>query len=135
MDLLLTEDSRTPIQKLRRHQLQKICKDNDIKFDPSGPAERLIQLIEGSGVNILRNDLFQKVTVQDESGRTKEIIDPIVKPHATANKVIDHDSIIEAKSKEDEFTKLTREYRQIYGKAPHGKMKIETLREKVDAKS
>ena len=49
---LLTDDSRSPIQKLRRSQLQKIANNHNIKYDPAGPATALRKLIEGSGIDV-----------------------------------------------------------------------------------
>jgi len=99
---LVTTDSRTPIQKLRRPALQKIARNNGIKFDPSGPATSLVKLIEGSGVDVLKEGNFQRLLVQDEKGRTSEVFDPIVKPHATANSNINYDAILEANAKANE---------------------------------
>ena len=112
---LLTDDSRTPLEKLRRTQLQKIALDNDIKFDPAGPATALRKLIEGSGVDYMRTDLFVQRQVQDENGQIREIVDPVVKPHATANANIDYDAIIEAKAKEkeEENTELKKELEEL----------------------
>lgn len=169
MDQLLTEDSRLPIEKLRRFHLQRICKENGIKFDPAGPATDLRKLIEGSNVDIYKSNLFEKFQIQDENGRMKEVVTPKIVPHATANANIDYDSILEARAKasqkEEENVKLRSEidelkaivakllpketkeeksksdeeyrteYQAMFGKAPHHKMKIETIKAKVDAKS
>lgn len=117
MEQLLTEDSRLPIEKLRRYHLQKICKENDIKFDPTGPATDLRKLIEGSNVDIYKSNLFEKIQFQDESGRTKETVLPKIIPHATANADIDYDSILEAKAKasqkEEENVKLRSEIDEL----------------------
>lgn len=167
MDLsgLISTDSRTPLEKLRRNALQKICKENNIPFDPSGDAVRLRQLIEGSGVDYMKSEFFNKIQVQDENGMVKETVVPVVKPHATENKDINYDAIIEAKAnaqeKEDEnkelkekmakleaaLLKLTpsetptdeayyrNKYVEIFGKKPHHKMKVETIQAKVNGQN
>jgi hypothetical protein len=182
---LLTDDSRSPIQKLRRSQLQKIARKHEIKFDPSGPATDLRKLIEGSGIDVLRETEFDRLQVKDEDGMVHEILEPKVKPHATASKTIDYDAIIEANSKAAEksaendelkkklesleamVAKLTSteskveeidehppfaypgtepkavdqvmneefyrdRYTKFFGKKPHHKMKLETIKAKVD---
>jgi hypothetical protein len=165
MDLsgLLTTDSRLPLQKLRRNALQQICKANEIPFDPSGPADKLRLLIEGSGVDYMKKDFFQKISVPNENGSTSESIVPVVKPHATANKDINYDAIIEAKAKtqekDDENTELKArlaemekivqsmqpkkeitqemkdEYKELFGKLPHHKAKFETIQAQIDGQN
>lgn len=163
MDLsgLLTDDSRTPLEKLRRPALQKICKENKIPFDPTGPADKLRKLIEGSGVDYMRKDLFQKAQFQDENGMMKETVHPIVKPHATSNKDINYDAIIEARAatqeKADENTELKERlaklealltktakpeksdikelYKETFGHYPKGRMKPETMQAQIDGKN
>ncbi len=114
---LLTDDSRTPLEKLRRPQLQRIATANGIKFDPTGPATNLRKLIEGSGVDIMKPDLFETLRVEDENGISKEVVVPIVKPHATANANIDYDTVIEAKAKvveaEEENSELRKEMAEL----------------------
>lgn len=179
---LLTDDSRSALEKLRRPQLQKIARENNIPFDPSGPADKLRLLIEGSGVDVLKTDMFEKFQVQDENGRVKEMVEPKVKPHATASKNIDYDAILEAKAKaaekEEENEGLKKEidelkalvaklasqsqekeqtiehtsellkqttealsndelkdqYFKRFGKKPHHKKKIETIKAELDGK-
>lgn len=99
---LLTDDSRSPLEKLRRPQLQKILRNKDIKFDISGPATDLRKLVEGNGIDVMNSNLFAKIQVQDENGVLKEVLDPVHKPHATEGKNIDYDAIIEAKAKQNE---------------------------------
>lgn len=156
---LLTDDSRSPLLKLRRSQLQKIATKEGIKFDPSGPATDLRKLIEGSGVDVTKTGLFEVIQVQDENGRVKDVMEPVVKPHATASKDINYDAILEAKAKaaekEEENTELKsqierleamvqklmepkegktleQEYEDKFGKKPHHKMKPENIRKAID---
>ena len=155
---LLTDDSRSPIEKLRRHDLQVIARRNKITFNPSGPATDLRKLIEGSGIDVVKETDFQRIQVEDESGMVKEIVEPVVKEHATANKDINYDAIIEANAKAnekaEENTELKKEldevkamlaklmpeksleerYIEKFGKKPHHRMKPETIKAELDAK-
>jgi hypothetical protein len=159
---LITDDPRTPLQKLRRSQLQKLARDNGISFDPKGPATSLRLQLEGAGIDGSRSGLFQTIRVQDENGLTKEIVDPIIKPHSTQDKDINYSAIIEANAKasekEEENTELKKEletlkamvqkltevneekplaeqYEETFGKKPHHLMKEQTMRERINGQN
>ena len=104
--LPIREDSRAPISRLRRRDLYIIARKNNIPFQYGAPAEVMRALIESLGIDVTnpKNGIeWQAVDMPSEDGKTihREIY-PVEKAHATYNKEIDHESIIEKNAKKVE---------------------------------
>lgn len=100
---LMSEDARKPVEKLRRVQLNKICRAYDIPVPTGATAEVMVALINSSGIDVTKplpdgEALMQTVNIPTEEGGFKTEIVPTRKPHYTEGKEIDYDSLIEAKS-------------------------------------
>ena len=100
---LISSDSRKPLQRLRRRQLTLIAERRKLTFPPNCGAEALRPILTGAGISGLEdefNDItrWRSVTQQDESGSTHVEIYPDPPAHATAGKVLDYDSQIEARA-------------------------------------
>lgn len=111
LENLISDDSRRPIEKLRRVQIQRLLKANGIQFDVNLPKTALLPILEGSGIDITKmpdgDPILQQVPVQDENGNTKLEYFPAQKEHATANKDIDYDSVIEQTAKNNTPDKMS----------------------------
>lgn len=112
LESLVSEDSRRPIEKLRRVQIQKLLKAHGVNFDVSLPKTALLPILEGSGIDITKplptgESVLQQVPVQDENGNTKIEYFPAQKEHATARKNIDYDTVIEQTAKNNTPDKMS----------------------------
>jgi hypothetical protein len=106
LEKLVSEDSRLPIQKLRRAQLWKIAKAYDIPFPNGAPASAMIPLLEGNGIDVTKplpngESEFEQVVVRTEKGDVVDLV-PKEKEHYTKNKNINYDLILEKAAKEQE---------------------------------
>lgn len=102
LSALVSEDSRTPIQKLRRCALWQVADEAGIQYPPSAAKTVMIALLEGAGIDVTQSKAVQwaGVSVQDEKGGSHIETYPVVPEHATARKDIDYDAAIEEKAKE-----------------------------------
>lgn len=69
---LVSTDSRTPIEKLRRHWLRQIAQANGVKVPLNAPKTQLVKLLEGAGIEVTRsvgNLRWQQHQQYDEDGR------------------------------------------------------------------
>lgn len=106
LEALVSDDSRTPIQKLRRSQLWKIAKAYDLSFPIGAPASAMIPIIQGAGIDVTRplpngDSEFELINIPTKNGFKQELV-PKEKDHYTKNRDIDYDSVIEKKAKEQE---------------------------------
>jgi len=99
---LVSTDSRGPVDRMRRGDLQKACKAHNIPFDQDQPATTLREIIKGSNINVLEIGDWEQVIVKDEKGGQSVEIYPKRKPHATERSPIDYDAILDRKAKEQE---------------------------------
>lgn len=101
---LVSEDSRTPIQRLRRCALWKIADEEGITYPDRAPKTTMISLLEASGIDVTRSQVvkWNHVSVQNEQGGSHLEAYPVVPEHATARQNIDYDAIISEKAKENE---------------------------------
>lgn len=102
MDLRVSTDSRTPIQKMRRCHLWKIADSEGIPYPPGAAKTEMIKILEANRIDVTQHWEFRQVHMQDEDGRNHTDLVPVVPEHATARKDIDYDRIIEERSKEHE---------------------------------
>jgi len=119
---LVSTDSRNEVEKLRRTHCKNILKAYGVEYNPASPKTKLVSLIEGHGIDVTRplpdgDSIFQMVAVKDEKGNVSTEVYPKEKDHATKNKSIDYNSVIEAKNKatekEDENTALKKEIESL----------------------
>lgn len=144
LERLISEDSRKPIQKLRRRQLWDIAKAYNLDFPAGAAATTMVSIIETAGIDVTRplpdgNALVKPVEVQDETGRQKVEYFPVEKPHATQGKNIDHYAIIEAKAKATEKSDEVEALKQKLAEyekeeTDPTKMKMQQLRSQAKAK-
>jgi len=104
LERLISDDSRTPIEKLRRKQLWDIADAYDLPYPSAAPKTVMIPIIESAGIDVTRplptgEKLVQEIQVEDEDGKVHTDFAPVEKPHATQNKQIDYNAVIEAKAK------------------------------------
>ena len=99
---LVSTDSRGPEDRMRRGDLQNVCKAHGIPFDQDQPATVLREIIKGANINVLEVGEWEQVQVEGSDGSKSVEIYPKRKPHATEGKSIDYDAILEAKAKEQE---------------------------------
>lgn len=100
---LISTDSRNSLQRLRRRQLTLMAERRNLTFPPNCGAEALRPILVGAGItgdepefdDITR---WRSVTQQDESGNSHIERYPSPPEHATAGKVVDYDSQIEARA-------------------------------------
>lgn len=114
LERLVSEDSRTPLERLRRKQLWDLADAHGISYPDRAPATVMVNILKGAEVDPATplpsgEKLVQEVLVQDENGKQKVELYPVEKPHATQNKDIDYDSIIEQKAKNSEQAEVIKQ--------------------------
>lgn len=102
---LISDDSRTVLEKCKRRELELIAAHMNLNFVHGGPASDLRKVIEGSGVTL--DDVkaaikWETIHVKQDDGSVLPVDYPVRKPHATAAKEINHASIIEERAKAHE---------------------------------
>lgn len=101
---LLSDDSRSALQRTRRTQLYRIANAYKLSFPEGCPADDLRKIIEGHGVDVTRplpdgaDNEWERRIVEDENGKQSIQLYPKEKPHFTANKDIDYESIIQQRA-------------------------------------
>lgn len=100
---LVSTDSRSPLQRLRRAQLWQIADRAGIVYPPAAPADAVRTLLEANQITGLEaeyNDItrFQPFVQKDENGATHVEHYPVPAKHSTADKVIDYTSAIEERA-------------------------------------
>lgn len=130
---LVSEDSRTPIQRLSRTQCKNILKANGVKFDPAMPKDHhsggacLVSLIQGNGIDITKplngEAQFEQVPVINEKGDVHVELYPVEKAHATKDKVIDYDRILQNKAEKAEKESENQDL----------KAQLKIMQDKIDA--
>jgi len=99
---LVSEDSRKPIERLRRCKLWKIANAYGITYPPAASKDVMIPILEGNGIDVTQplpddsKNIWNRVVVENESGHHHVELYPELPEHATANKNIDYDSVIES---------------------------------------
>lgn len=107
---LLSTDSRNALQRTRRSRLYRIADAYKLNYPPGIPADDLRKIIEGNGIDVLKplpnggeND-WEQVVVENEDGKQSVQLYPKEKPHFTANREIDYESILAKKAEEQKQT-------------------------------
>lgn len=101
---LLSDDSRSALQRTRRTQLYRIANAYKLSFPEGCPADDLRKIIEGHGVDVTRplpdgaDNEWERRIVEDENGKQSIQLYPKEKPHFTANKDIDYETIIQQRA-------------------------------------
>lgn len=99
---LVSEDSRTPAQKMRRAQLWRAADKAGIDYPKDAPKTIMLQIFEAHGVDVTRYQDFYPVAVKDESGGTHTEVYPVIPEHATSGKEIDYDAEIKKRADQAE---------------------------------
>lgn len=130
---LVSEDSRTPIQRLSRTQCKNILKANGIQYDPAMPKDHpsggacLVSLIQGNALDITKpingEVQFEAVPVADDKGNIHHEMYPVEKDHATKGKVINYDRILQDKADKAEKESENQEL----------KAQLKAMQDKIDA--
>lgn len=111
------EDSRNPLERLRRHDLYKIANANNINYPPGAPAEDVRKLIEATGIDVLNpaNGVeWVEVVKEDEKKNKYTELYPAEKPHYSERNDIDYDNVIEkAGALTMEIAELTKEMNNV----------------------
>jgi hypothetical protein len=117
---LVSEDSRSPIQKLRRCQLWKIADRHGLQYPAAAPKTTMIKLLEAHGVDITRpldgvewQTLYPSAEAQQAAALNGQSLTPQVVPvtriHASARNGVSAQLMIGARAaaqekvKEDKF--------------------------------
>lgn len=100
---LISSDSRSALQRLRRRPLTLMAERRKLTFPLNAGAEQLRPILHAAGITGEEPEFdditrWRQVTQQDESGgsHVERYPDPI--QHATAGKVVDYDSAIEQRA-------------------------------------
>jgi len=112
---LVSEDSRAPIQRMRRYQLYRVADANDIRYPADAPATQMVQLIEGAGVDVTRGVDWVKVAQKTEQGGESMETYPAEQPSASALKGVTdatRSDEMERRAKEKEAVGLAEELQQ-----------------------
>lgn len=88
-------DSRSIYDRLRRTDLYKVGKFNNVAFPPNASAKQMRTILQGYDIDPKKAIEFEKVVTKDENGNTVIEEYPTRKQHYTANKQIDYASEIE----------------------------------------
>lgn len=80
------EDSRKPIQRLRRAQLHRIADAMGLRYPPGAPKSAMIQLFEANNVDVTTCPAvrWRSVDGVDSTGRPRREIYPVETPPASA---------------------------------------------------
>lgn len=101
----VSEDSRTPLQRLRRHQLHKIADSLGIQYPPGAPKTTMIPLLEGNGVDVTSSAAgirWQVVHGTDANGRPRQEMYPLVEEHTSAKKGVNAEMVLAQKLTQEE---------------------------------
>lgn len=100
---MVSTDSRKPLERLRRHQLQYVARKAGIPFPEGAKKSVMVPVLEANGVDPRKYLEHAPVYGRDENGMPTQEHYPVLPEHATAGKDIDYDAIIadRIKSKEE----------------------------------
>jgi hypothetical protein len=98
---LVSSDSRTPLRRLRRSQLQAMAEVDGLILPADAPATAIIPIFEANGITGLEDRFahiarFRQFVQKSEDGSAHVEVYPVPPPHHTNGKAIDYDSAIEA---------------------------------------
>ena len=79
------EDSRTPIQRLRRCQLHKIADGFKLQYPAGATKDAMIQLFEANNIDVTQSPdvQWQGFHGQDVEGKPRQEFYPVVQPSAS----------------------------------------------------
>lgn len=91
---LVSSDSRTPMERLRRVQLWAIAEDRGIQYPPDAPKTVMLALLVGAGVDPKMpyqgaGIKWEVINGQDEIGRAHQEIYPVQQEPDTPSQITD----------------------------------------------
>lgn len=100
---LVSSDSRPPLQRLRRPQLQQIMDREGLTYPASAPATALLPILEANQISGLEERFadithFRQFMQKNEDGSQHVEIYPVPPQHHTKDKVIDYDTAMEERA-------------------------------------
>jgi len=104
---LVSEDSRLPIERLRRVQLWALADRLDIPYPTQAPKTDMLKLLEAHQIDLSvpiqgKGIDWQVINAQDANGAPHTEIYPVIPEHHTNGKGIDYGAAIEANAKRNE---------------------------------
>lgn len=105
----VSEDSRKPIERLRRYQLWKEADARGIQYPNQAPKTTMIKLLEANGVDVTQpaSDIvkWKVINGTDSEGRPNQELYPVTPAHASARNGVNADAVVSqrlAKQKAEE---------------------------------
>lgn len=110
----VSEDSRQPIERLRRRTLWDIAEARGITYPPQAPKTVMVDILKANGVDVTQPiegvDLRWKVVNgQTADGRPNQEIYPVVPEHASARNGVNAEAVVSqrlAKQKAEEEKRI-----------------------------
>ncbi len=103
LSALVSTDSRSPEQRTRRYQVEKVALAKGVSFIAGVTTkDELLAAIKAAGINIMDEMEFRTVHAQDEHGRSHVEMYPVIPEHKTAGQPINYVAELEKKSVEKE---------------------------------
>ena len=151
---LVSEDSRPPIQKLRRCQLWKIADRHGLQYPAAAPKTTMIKLLEAHGVDITRPldgvewaTIYPSTEAQQAAQMNGQSLQPqvvpVVRPHGSARNGVNaqlaiseraarQDQVREEKFKESRIAALEKENARLVAEAAASKDEAVRLKEIIE---
>ena len=94
----VSEDSRPPIERLRRAQLEKLARSLGIQHPPGGPETALIEILKAHNVDVTRPPpeagiQWMQTQGTDSDGRPHSELYPVNPPGQSARSGVDADTV------------------------------------------
>lgn len=94
----VSEDSRKPIERLRRYQLWREADARGIQYPPQAAKTTMIQILEANGVDVTRpvseSVRWSVINGTDSDGRPSREIYPVLPEHASARNGVNADAVV-----------------------------------------
>ena len=94
----VSEDSRKPIERLRRYQLWKEADARGIQYPAQAAKTTMIQILEANGVDVTRpaseSVRWSVINGTDSDGRPSQEIYPVTPTHASARNGVNAEAVM-----------------------------------------